>query len=337
MRFLQNILPITLLISLSCFASCKSNQGDDSNTEIDVTKQKPTTSLAPLFDADAAYNHIAKQVAFGPRIPNSQAQKDCADWMQSQLKESTDTVYRQEVTLTAGDKKTKLKCINLVGVIHPQATRRILLLAHWDTRPWADQDITNKDKPIDGADDGGSGVGVLLELARAIKSKPLPSNIGVDILLADVEDYGKSEWGDSSYALGTQYWAHNPHVANYTAEAGILLDMVGAKNARFPVEHFSQQYARPVITAVWEAAEQAGFGNYFVYQDGAGITDDHIFVNQIAKIPTIDIINLPEGSSTSFVPHWHTHRDNMENIDKNTLKAVGQTLLQYLYTLHTAM
>ncbi len=321
-------LGYVVLISGGCNSSTSNTK--DTVTE---THTRSGTITVPAFNAENAYAHIEAQVAFGPRVPGTIAQTQCAAWMKSKLQEYCDTVYVQQTQLTAGDKKTRLPCINLIGSFHPQAKTRILLLAHWDTRPWADRDSRDKDKPIDGADDGGSGVGVLLELARVIRENPLNNpDLGIDILLTDVEDYGKSEWGDDSYALGTQYWTRNPHVAGYKAKAGILLDMVGGKNARFPMEGNSQQYAPGVLREVWAAAGQSGYSSYFVYEQGGSITDDHVPVNEIIKIPTIDIINLPAGSSTGFVNHWHTHEDNMTNIDKGTLKAVGQTLLQYLYT-----
>lgn len=286
------------------------------------------------FNADTAYAFVERQVAFGPRVPGSTAQLQCAAWLHGRLQQYCDTVYRQQVTVTAGDGATRLRCINLMGVINPAATNRILLLAHWDSRPWADRDHKDAEKPIDGADDGASGTAVLLELARALKTVPLAgSGTGIDILLADVEDYGRDEWQDSSYAIGTQYWCRNPHVAGYTARAGILLDMVGATNARFPEEGFSREYAGPVLQAVWRAAAEAGHGAYFVREKEGYINDDHLPVNMLSKIPTIDIIHLPRQSETGFPPHWHTHGDNMSVIDKNTLRAVGQTLLQYLYSL----
>ena len=250
--------------------------------------------------------------------------------MHTALKKVCETVYRQDVQVTGGDKKS-LPCHNLIGVIHPTAKRRILLLTHWDSRPWADQDTKDKDKPILAADDGGSGVGVLLELAKQVKSFGLPADVGVDILFTDVEDYGKSEWGEDSYCLGTQYWAKHPHVAGYAAEFGILLDMVGARGAQFPLEGYSKQIAGAVQQQVWQAAAHAGYGSFFTYNDGGGITDDHVPVNRITGIKTIDIINLVNNPVNPFAPHWHTHSDNMDIIDKNTLKAVGQTLLQVIY------
>lgn len=306
--------------------SCQNGQGNTA-----TTNQTSAQVSVPEFDAVNTYQLIQKQVDFGPRVPGSPAQKACADWLAEQLQPYCDSVYRQNVSVTAGNGKS-LPCMNIVGVTNPDAPHRVLLLAHWDTRPWADQDKTDKDKPILGADDGGSGTAVLLSIAKVLKAHPLPKGWGVDILLADVEDYGKSEWGDDSYALGTQYWAHHPHVSGYKAQAGILLDMVGSKNARFPLEAYSQQHAGNVQQDVWQAATKAGYSSFFVYENGGQITDDHVPVNEILKIPTIDIINLPAGSMTGFGSYWHTHQDDMSNIDQNTLKAVGQTLLQYLYT-----
>lgn len=323
---------------LFCFLSfgtqsCTSQNGKSTTTEAsqqNLEASKTKISI-PEFDATATYQLIQDQVNFGPRVPGTEAQKKCADWLEQQLKPYCDTVYRQNVSVTAGNGK-QLPCMNLIGVIHPEAKNRVLLLAHWDSRPWADQDKTEKDQPILGADDGGSGTAVLMSISKVLHSHPLSQDWGVDILLTDVEDYGKTEWGDNSYALGTQYWAKHPHVPGYRAQAGILLDMVGAKNARFPLEGYSAQHATNVQNDVWQAASKAGFSSYFVYENGGQITDDHVPVNEILKIPTIDIINLPSGSTTGFGSYWHTHQDNMDNIDTNTLKAVGQTLLQYLYT-----
>lgn len=329
MKF-QNLFALALGLQVS-LSACDNTASSTTNNTTTTTPPKEQKSV-PSFNENNAYAFIEKQVGFGPRVPNTQGQTDCANWLTEQLKNFTDTVYRQETTLLAGDRKTKLKCINIIGSINPSATKRILLLAHWDTRPWADRDEQDQNKPIQGADDGGSGTAVLLEIAQTIKQTPLHnSDIGIDILLTDVEDYGKSEWGDSSYALGTQYWARNPHVPGYRAMFGILLDMVGGKNAQFRKEGFSREYAPKVLQMVWNAGMQAGYNSYFVNDMGGYISDDHVPVNEIIKIPTIDIINLPPGSPTGFVPHWHTHNDNMSNIDKNTLKAVGQTMLHFLY------
>jgi hypothetical protein len=318
------ILPCVFSVLIS---SCGSD--DDSDQPEDSPKEQKQIT-APAFNADSAYAYIQQQVNFGPRVPGTPAQKACAAWMENKLKEFCDTVYRQSVQVKAGDGRM-LPCINLIGSINPSATRRVLLLAHWDTRPWGDMDTKEQDKPILGADDGGSGVGVLLEVARQLKLKPLQEDLGIDILFTDVEDYGKTEWGDDSYALGTQHWARQPHVPGYKAEFGILLDMVGARDAKFPLEGTSSKYAGSVQQRVWQTASALGLSSFFPSVAGAEITDDHVFVNEIIRIPTIDIINLNSKTQSAFAPHWHTHQDDMSIIDRNTLKAVGETLLQVIY------
>ncbi len=311
---------------LTSLTACKNNPAEETGEE--DTVEAPAVQ-APAFNADSAYSYVAKQVEFGPRVPGTKSQEECAAWMEGELRRHCDTVYIQRTTVKGGD-GSQQRCINLIGAINPAALRRVLLLAHWDSRPWADMDVRDKDKPIDAADDGGSGVGVLLEMARTMKSKPLPDGVGVDILFVDVEDYGKTEWGDDSYGLGTQYWASNPHLPGYRAAYGILLDMVGGAGARFPREQYSQAYAPDVQQRLYTTAVNAGYGAYFPIDGGAGITDDHVFVNRIARIPTIDVIHLANTPS-SFPAHWHTHADNMSVIDRATLKAVGQSVLQMLY------
>jgi len=327
MRFTNSFF---IAYSLLLFTACKNEQKDHEQQSDSTAIQQPAVSK-PDFNADTAYTYIQKQLSFGPRVPGTAAQKNCAYWMQTMLKDFCDTIYIQDTKVKAGDRKL-LPCINVIGSINPTAQKRILMLAHWDSRPWADEDIKDQDKPILAADDGASGVAVLLEVARQIKAQPF-KDLGIDILFTDVEDYGKTEWGDESYALGTQYWASHPHVPGYTATFGILLDMVGARNARFPLEGFSSEYANIFQQQIWKAAGTAGYSSYFIFDKGSYITDDHVFVNRIIKIPTVDIINLNTNSEKSFAPHWHTHQDNLEIIDKNTLKAVGATLLQVIYEI----
>jgi len=330
----MNYIKSSSLILFTNFVICAlsgcNNAGEDKKeaAATDTTQVKPLS--VPVFDADIAYNYVDAQVALGPRVPGSAAQIACAKWMEGKLKEVCDTVYRQDVHVTGGDHKS-LPCINLIGVINPSAKKRILLLTHWDSRPWADQDTKDKDKPIMAADDGASGVGVLLEMARDIKSHGLSPGIGIDILFTDVEDYGRSEWGEDSYCLGTQYWAHHPHVPGYTASFGILLDMVGAKGAQFPMEGISAKYVGDIQQMIWKAASDAGYSSYFPFVPSVDITDDHVPVNKITGIKTVDIINLTPDLEKPFASHWHTHADVMDIIDKNTLKAVGQTLLQVIY------
>ena len=248
----------------------------------------------------------------------------------------------QDATLTGYD-GTKLKSSNIIASINPEATTRILLCAHWDSRPWADNDpdSTNWHKPILAANDAASGVAVMLELARIIHNnkgdKALNAQLGIDFVCFDAEDWGTPQWANTpdnadSWALGAQYWSKNlPR--GYEARYGILLDMVGGVGARFYREGMSMQYASAIVNKVWRAAKAVGFGSYFPQQDGGMITDDHVPINQFAKIPTIDIIPYyPDCQQSSFGPTWHTLADNMENIDKNTLKAVGQTMVQVIYS-----
>ncbi len=326
---LKNIILI-LFSGVIAGALWSCNGHEETNKEPVKETPKPPVVNVPQFDADTAFDYVAKQVAMGPRTPGSAAQKQCAEWMAGKLKVVCDTVYRQNVQVTGGDGKS-LPCMNLIGVINPKATKRILFLTHWDSRPWADQDTKDKDKPILAADDAGSGVAVLLEVVRQLKAHGLTANEGVDILLEDVEDYGRSQWGEESYCLGTQYWARHPHVVGYKADFGVLLDMVGARGAQFPMEGISTQYAGDVQQKVWQAAGNAGYSSYFPYVAAVDITDDHVAVNKIAGIKTIDIINLTQDQEHPFAAHWHTHADDMSIIDKGTLKAVGQTLLQVIY------
>lgn len=328
---IYRILVYSFLPAVLLLQSC----GSEPTSEPNKKEESPNANISvPNFIADSAYSHIEKQLSFGYRIPGTKGQRDCAAWMELQLKNYCDTVYVQNTIVKGGD-GSKLPCINLIGAINPNAKRRILLLTHWDSRPWADQDDSASTQPILAADDAASGVGVLIEFARNLHAQKIPADLGIDIFFTDVEDYGKSEWGENSYCLGTQYWASNPHVAGYTAEFGILLDMVGARGATFPMEMLSAQYAGDVQRKVYQAAHRAGFSSYFPFTQGGGVTDDHKFVNEMTSIPTIDIIYLSQATSTGFGPHWHTHKDNLSIIDKATLKAVGQTMLQVVYEAAT--
>ena len=303
------------------------------NASKKVEKSDKTINV-PEFNSDSAFQFIKNQVDFGARVPNTKAHNACATYLSTELKRLGAVVIEQNANLTAFD-GTLLKSINIIGSINPKAENRILLLSHWDSRPWADHDPNpaNRKKPVMAANDGASGVGVLLEMARLMqKNQP---TIGVDIFFCDSEDYGKPEnvGGDSSedsWCLGTQYWTSSPHVPRYTARFGILLDMVGGKQATFMREQASEYYAGGVVDKVWSQAKNLGFGQYFVDQKGGAITDDHIYVNKMG-IPTIDIIQYDANSHTGFATYWHTTHDTMDNVDKNTLNAVGTTLMHVVY------
>jgi glutaminyl-peptide cyclotransferase len=320
---MKNVVAL-LALSIIFLFSCNNEVKEDTSLKPEAVK--PLVNI-PDFNADNAYQYIEKQVSFGPRVPGSTSQKKCASWLEQELKKYADTVYIQKANVKQSISNKTYPAINIIASFNLQATDRILLLAHWDSRPWADEDTKDVSKPIDAADDGASGVAVLLEIASKLKSQK-PTQ-GIDILLVDAEDVGKTEWSEQSYCLGTQHWAQNPHVSGYRAKFGICLDMVGAKGAQFPLEGFSKSYAGDVQTKVWDIANRIGYSDYFRYVQGGTITDDHLVVNEIAKIPCIDIINLQANGG--FGTHWHTHNDNINVIDKATLKAVGQTLMHVVY------
>ena len=316
---------IIYLLLISLLTACGSKQSKPA--------PQPQAVVVPAFNVDSAYRYTAAQVEFGPRVPNTEAHVACGEWLAKALERFGAQVTSQHVTLRAYD-GTPLKARNIIGSYKPETKKRVLLCAHWDSRPWADADPDPKNhySPILGANDGASGVGVLLEVARQLQAQP--AEIGVDIIFFDAEDYGEhagssEEPEGMAWCLGSQYWARVPHTEGYMARFGILLDMVGGKGARFHREGVSDYFAKPIVDKVWAAAHSIGNGDYFPYADGGQITDDHLPINQIARIPCIDIIgHYPE---TGFAPTWHTMDDTMENIDPAVLRAVGQTVLQVIY------
>lgn len=300
------------------------------------------TSLAqqpvgPAFNADSAYAYIQAQCDFGPRTMNSEAHEQCANWIIRKFQQFGCDVTTQKTDVKGYD-GTTLHATNIIAKYKPEATKRILLCAHWDSRPWADNDpdSANWRKPVMAANDGASGIAVMLELARLLQNDTTLT-YGIDFVCFDAEDWGTPQWekqsgSEDSWALGAQYWAKNASHHN-RPEYGILLDMVGGQGAKFYQELASKQYAPNIVDKVWAAAEAARYGSYFPRQDGGYITDDHIPVNEHAKIPTIDVIPFyPDCPQSSFGPTWHTIHDTMEHIDKNTLKAVGQTVVQVLFS-----
>ncbi len=309
--------------------SCTNKDSSESTSE-----QTSAMATAPTFNADSAYTFVAKQVAFGPRVPNTNPHVQAGDYLVEMLKKYGFTVTEQPFVATTYDGK-KLNARNIIGSYNPQASKRIMLASHWDSRPFADEDSTRKTQPVPGANDGASGVGVLLEIARTIHEASSKPDIGLDLMFFDAEDWGNSAVATDKFGgfcLGSRYWVDHRHVPNYTAYFGVLLDMVGAKGATFPKEGYSTRNANEVVRTVWNTASQLGYSTYFLDQQGPAITDDHVPVNEVAKFPMIDIIHMHVNDlSRTFFDDWHTTGDTMENIDRNTLKAVGQTLLQVLY------
>lgn len=321
---------LTIVVAALAMVACGGSQKKSAPQVVEAA------AIVPIFDADSAYRYVAEQVTFGPRVPNSASHRACGDYLEDKLRGYGAEVVAQNVTLTAynGD---KLQARNIVAQFQPLKKKRVMLCAHWDSRPWADSDPdkANHYRPVPGANDGASGVGVLLEIARHLSS--VPTTVGVDIILFDAEDYGRHENDarsagfDHSWALGSQYWSRFPHKENYNARYGILLDIVGAPGSTFYRERISTHYASAIVDKVWAQAAKEGFAGYFVNEDGGMITDDHLYVNNFLNLPCIDIINCDMDSPNGFGEYHHTIKDDLNWIDASTLKAVGQTVMAVIY------
>lgn len=324
------LLPFFLLLLL---VSCQKTREKPEDTE----QNGRTEVEVPPFNADSAYLMVQRQVAFGPRVPGTEAHDQAADYFVTRLEALGAAVTVQEFEQTTYDgNRVRLK--NIIASFYPEKQRRILLAAHWDTRPFADEDKENPNGPMDGANDGASGVAVLLEIARALNQAENPPAVGIDLILFDGEDWGERERRtplpaglDSWWCLGSQYWATHKHQPGYSAYYGILLDMVGAEGAQFFREELSVRYAPTVVDRVWTTAARLGYGRYFVNQIQPEVLDDHKFVTEKGRIPMIDIINY-DPVLGSFGRFWHTQDDNMDIISKETLKAVGETVLHQVYS-----
>jgi len=317
-------------IILATIYSCGSDGATATEPKTDSTPKTAPVTIPP-FNADSSFAYIEKQLSFGPRVPGTDTHKACKDWLVSKFKSFGADVIEQdfEASFYTG---TKAASTNIIAQFKPKMKRRIILAAHWDTRMFGDkdEDPTMRDKPIPGADDGGSGVGILLEIARLLKEYPI--DLGIDIILFDAEDQGKSGDGPIEYwCLGSQYWSKNKHLSNYQAEYGILLDMVGATKPTFGQDEYSLQFAGPQVRKLWDLAQRMGYGDMFVNRKTTGLVDDHVFVNTIAKIPMLDIINRSTNSESSFQKCWHTHCDDISVIDKRSLKVVGQVVTAAIY------
>lgn len=315
------ILAAVLIIISGC-----TSETNKTTTERKVEEYQPSVPLPP-FNADSAFAFLKQQVDLGPRIPGTKAHAQCADWMKSKM-----LSYGLEVTEQNGMMKTydgkSFNLRNIISVYRPDLKRRLLLCAHWDTRPFADRDDNNNDKPFDGANDGASGVAVLMEIARLIQqSKP---EIGIDFIFFDLEDYGDAEGkAPDSWCLGSQFWSRNLHVPGYSPVYGILLDMVGGKDAIFPKEGTSMRYAPGVMNKVWNLARSLGY-TMFVNNVGPETTDDHLYINKIAGIPCIDIVHY-EITRMDYMSCHHRHCDNLSNIDPMTMKIVGHVVMEVIH------
>lgn len=328
-KFMTNVL--VLLLASIVVTSCK---GQSSNNNHNNCKGAETTKILGAFNADSAYSYIERQVSFGPRVPGSEAHRACSRYIIDRLRSfNADTVMVQNTTLEAynGD---KLPISNIFAGYNVGATNRVLLVAHWDTRPWAnmEKDIESRKQPVPGANDGASGVGVLLEIARNLALKA--PECGVDLLFVDAEDYGNQDGvagSDNTWCLGSQYWVeHMPYNSVNRPVFGILLDMVGGTGARFHRERYANINASRPTMRVWSEAKAMGLGDVFIDKVGGAVIDDHIFLTE-AGIPTTNIIENMNEVTGDFPPTWHTLDDNMKHISRETLDAVGKTVLNVVY------
>ena len=322
-RGIQYSILVLLLLCVSCV---KQQQSSTTNSQLST------------FSADSAYTYIAQQLAFGARVPGTQAHEACGDWLVSELARYGAQVKNQHGTMTNYAGKPQA-IRNIVAILEGNTSHAILLCAHWDCRPWSDEEELYEDRfePVMGANDGASGVGVILEMVRQLsirksKGEFIPT---VQVVFFDCEDMGTpahftGSQRDHTWCLGSQYWAQQLKIqnSNFKINYGILLDMVGDPSATFPKEYFSMQYARGYVEQLWRTAQRLGYGRYFVQQATYyPITDDHYYVNTIAGIPCVDIIDYKTNTETGFAEWWHTQHDDIQNINKQTLQAVGETVL----------
>lgn len=324
---------VNLLVAfMAClmWSACSGTSGKTSRQTADSEKN----ALLGSFSADSAYRYVAEQVSFGPRVPGMESHDLCGEYLVEKLRSfGADTVIEQKTVVEAfnGD---KLPITNIFARFNSQAVNRVLLVAHWDTRPWANMEVSeeNRTKPILGANDGGSGVGVILEIARNLGIKA--PDCGVDILFVDAEDYGSSNSftnNDESWCLGSQYWVeHMPYTSVNRPSYGILLDMVGGTGAKFHREHYSHNHAKLPTVKVWGEAKALGFDDVFVNKVGGAVVDDHVFITE-AGIPTTDIIENLSDVTGNFPATWHTLDDNMQHISTRSLDVVGKTVLNVIY------
>ncbi|MCQ2095980.1 MAG: M28 family peptidase [Bacteroidaceae bacterium] len=321
-----NNLGIILLVSALCLGLIGCN-GKSGNAQ--QTNDSQAERVSPEFSGDSALGYVAAQCEFGPRTMNSEAHDRCCEYLTAKFRQ-----FGAEVTVQEGKAElfdgTPVDIKNIIAVFNKDSKKRIIISSHWDSRPWADNedDESLHDTPIDGANDGASGVGILLEIARQIQMKT-PA-IGVELICWDAEDSGShGESSTNSWCLGSQFWAMNHSVEGFRYEFGILLDMVGGKDTYFRRETYSNYYAPNLVNSVWGTAQSLGYGKYFLNEDGGAVTDDHVPLIK-SGISCIDIIGSNKDGST-FPDTWHTLQDNINNIDKEVLTAVGQTVLEMVY------
>ncbi len=279
------------------------------------------------FDGDSAFNWLEKQCEFGPRNPGSTGYYDCKEYLLQNLEEFSDTVFTQNFIYTELRENNTYDLSNIIAAFNVNSEKHILIGAHWDTRPWADQDLTpsNRYTPILGANDGASGVAVLIELAKMFKSNPPPINI--TLALFDGEDMG-IDGIPNSYAKGSQYFAKNLPIQK--PDFGIIIDLIGDRILEIPIERHSYRIAPKLVNELWSLAEKLKLPA-FQNRLGFDIYDDHIPLWEFAGIPAIDLIDI--NYPNQRINYWHTLNDVPQNCSPESLEQVGRLLSTYIYSL----
>ena len=279
------------------------------------------------FDGNSAFNWLEQQCEFGPRNPGSVGYVDCKEFLIKSLANFSDTVFTQNFKNTELQDNKTYDLSNIIAEFKVNSEKHILLGAHWDTRPWADRDldISNHSTPIIGANDGASGVAVLMELAKMFDN--YPPTVNITLVLFDGEDMGV-EGVNNSWAKGSQYFAKNLPIQK--PDFGIIVDMIGDSNLEIPIERNSYRVAPNLVNELWDLAEKLKLPA-FKNRLGYDIYDDHIPLWEIANIPSIDLIDF--NYPNQRINYWHTLNDVPQNCSAESLEQVGQLLSTYIYSL----
>lgn len=300
-------------------------QKEDKNPVPASKAEKRESVRIPEFDGESAFAYLTRQTDFGPRAPGTAAHSQCLLFLTTEMQKFAEAVNKQEFSHKGHEGKNILMT-NVISSFNLKATTRILLLAHWDSRPFCDEDPDprNHDKPVLGANDGASGIAVLLEIARHLKQQP-PA-VGIDVLFTDGEDYGKR--GDNNnYLLGARYFAKNIS-PDFKPAFGILIDMIGDAQLEIPKDQYSIRYAPEIVDLIWSKARELGVYQFSERLQGY-VMDDHLPLNEIG-IKTVDLIDFayPDESNR----YWHTVEDTPDKCSPGSLEAVGKVLLDIIYT-----
>jgi len=317
----MNGLRMTGLLALAAVTACG------------ATSDKPAAAARASneFNADSAMSYIRQQLAFGPRVPGTEPARKTGDWIVAHLHATADTVLEQRWTHTLANGKP-LPMRNIFARFKPNAKERILYLTHWDTRPVADMesDPVKAGMPIPGANDGASGVALLLAVSDALKKAP--PGVGVDLLFVDGEDWGTFT-PDVDVLIGATYFAEHLPSAGYRPLFGVLWDMIGDADLNIYQEVNSAQAAPEVVQKVWGLAKDMGYEKYFIPEAKEPITDDHVPLIK-AGLRVIDVIDIDYGprnaSGLVTTSYHHTLDDTIDKVSSKSMKIVGDVAVALL-------